>query len=265
MAIIVFQHSDIGTPGRLGLTLRDHGFKLRIVRPDRGEAIPLDFDGVEGVVSMGGPQNVDDPVGKWAWMPGEMAYLKGAHDRQLPVIGVCLGHQMLAAALGGEVGPIDPGQGPEMGFHAVEIGPAGQTDAVLAGIAWKSMQFQSHGREVKKLPAGALALSSSARCKVQSFRAGLRSYGFQYHFEVDRAGVEKLVRSDAECLSRAGLSVEEAMRQAETHYAGFARLADRLCLNLATCLFPRVFRGASGRDSADGPASIPASTATALR
>ncbi len=265
MAIIVFQHHDIGTAGRLGLTFRDHGFKLRVIRPDRGEAIPPDFDGVEGVVSMGGPQNVDDPVGKWPWMPGEMEYLKGAHERQLPVIGVCLGHQMLAAALGGEVGPIDPGQGPEMGFHAVEIGALGQTDPVLAGIAWKSMQFQSHGREVKRLPGGAAGLSSSARCKVQSFRAGMRSYGFQYHFEVDRAGLEAHVRADGECLTKAGTSAEEVLRQADAQYAGFARLGDRLCLNLVTCLFPRVFRGASGRDVATGPASIPAATASAAR
>lgn len=258
MAIIVFQHHDIGVPGRLGLTLRDHGFKLRVVRPDRGEALPQDYDDVEGVVSMGGPQNVDDAPGKWPWMAGEMAYLKGAHERQLPVIGVCLGHQMLAAALGGEVGPIDPGQGPEMGFLPVEIGVAGHTDAVLAGIAWRSMQFQSHGREVKKLPAGAVALSSSARCKVQSFRAGLRSYGFQYHFEVDRAGVEKHVRADGECMAKAGLSVEEALRQADAHYPSFARLADRLCLNLATVLFPRAFRTHAGRDVPTGSAAIPA-------
>ncbi|HVZ94628.1 MAG TPA: type 1 glutamine amidotransferase [Phycisphaerales bacterium] len=233
MAIIVFQHWDLGRPGRLGVTLRDHGFKLDIRRLDHGDVVPGDYDGVEAVISLGGPQNVGE---NHRWMQPEMEYLRGAHARALPVIGVCLGHQMLAAALGGEVAPMAK---PEMGFVDVDLNVTGQTDAILAGIAWRSPQFQSHGQEVKTLPPDSVLLGSSAGCKAQVFRAGLRSYGFQYHFEVDGALIEAYVKHDRGDLAKAGTNADEVLRQSRGPRGEmFSRLADRLSLNLASLLIP---------------------------
>ncbi len=103
MAIVVFQHADECRPGRLGLTLRDHGFRLDIRRVDRGDAIPPDFDNIDGVVSLGGPQYVTD---SHAWIQRELDFLAKAHERGLPVVGICLGAQLIGKALGGEVGPM---------------------------------------------------------------------------------------------------------------------------------------------------------------
>jgi len=120
MAIIVFQHDDRNAAGRLGLTLRDHGFKLDIRRLHRGDAVPPDFDEVEGVLSLGGKPNVDDPRDMHPWMDAELAFLREAHARALPVVGICLGHQLIAAALGGEVAKADK---PEAGFVRVRLTP----------------------------------------------------------------------------------------------------------------------------------------------
>lgn len=234
MAIVVFQHWDTGRPGRLGATLREHAFKLRLLRPDRGDQIPQDYDDVDAVISLGGPQNVGDPQ---PWIAQEIDFIRGAHARALPIVGVCLGHQFLAAALGGEVGPMAT---PELGFVDVDLTPAGQTDTMLAGVAWRAPQYQSHGQEVKKLPPGAALLASSAACKVQAFRAGLRSYGFQYHFEVDPELIQKYAAADRDQLARLGLSPDHITRQAQQSGERFARLGDRLCLNIATYLIPRV-------------------------
>ncbi|NER02933.1 MAG: hypothetical protein F6K17_10010 [Okeania sp. SIO3C4] len=92
MAIIIFQHDDINRPGRLGMTLRDHGFKLDIRRLDQGDKVPADLDDVEAVITLGGRANVDD---SFAWLDEERAYLKAAHERSLPVIGICLGCQLI--------------------------------------------------------------------------------------------------------------------------------------------------------------------------
>lgn len=235
MAIIVFQHHDIGLPGRLGVTLRDHAHRLDIRMLHEGDSVPPDFDNVSGVISLGGPQNVGDPEDKAPWMLREMEYLREAHERAIPVVGVCLGAQLLAAALGGDVGPMDQ---PEIGFHTIHINHVGQTDTLLAGVAWDAPQFCHHGHEVKSLPDGAAALASSKRCKIQAFRVGMRTYGFQYHFEADQPIIRKLINAARDDMHRAGYTEDEIEQQMEKRYPTFARLADRLCVNIAAYLMP---------------------------
>ncbi|MFO0861195.1 MAG: type 1 glutamine amidotransferase [Phycisphaerales bacterium] len=248
MAIIIFQHGNLVGPGRLGLTLRDHGFKLSIRRLDLpvthpanilaledfgdGQLIPGDFDNVQGVISLGGAQNVgeDHP-----WMAPQLAFLKQAHERQLPLIGLCLGAQMIAHALGGQVGPMDK---PEIGMKTVTLNGAGQTEPILAGIAWDSPQYQTHGYEIKQLPPGATLLASSRECKVQAFKVGVRTYGFQYHPEFDRAMIDALMPHEKDFCARAGTTESDVRAGVDRHYADFARYADRLSVNIASFLFP---------------------------
>lgn len=235
MAIIVFQHGpDVG-PGRLGVTLRDHGFKLDLRRLDLPETpgpagnrhVPPDFDNVEGVISLGGAANVTDSPPP-SWMEAEIAYLREAHQRQLPVVGICLGAQLIATALGGKVGPAAE---PEWGFRRVSLPVPGQTEPMLAGVAWESWQFQAHNQEIKELPAGTMVLASSKACRIQAFKAGLRTYAFQYHFECDRPGIEEIMKSAP------GGAPADFSAQLEQCYPEFARLADRLCVNIASYLF----------------------------
>lgn len=235
MSTIVFQHSESERPGRLGSTLRDQGFDLDIRRLDRGDAIPTDFDDIDAVIALGGPQYVSS--GREPWIAREIAFLKEAHQRQLPVIGICLGHQMIAAALGATVAPMEK---PEVGFVDIDLSAAGQTDTILAGISWRSPQFQLHSEEVKDIPAGATLLASSKACKVQAFRAGMRTYGFQYHPEFDRAMITTALHEHRETVARAGMNSAQVEQQAEKHREIFQRLGDRLALNIATYLIPRV-------------------------
>lgn len=234
--IIVLQHAAIETPGRLGMTLRDHGFKLDIRRLDLPEAesagVPSDLDDVRGVVSMGGPQNVGES--HW-WMGAELALLRAAHEAQLPVIGICLGCQLIAHALGGTVAKM--AGGPEVGFTRVSLTPPAQVDRILSGQRWSMPQFQVHGQEVTKLPEGATLLATNGTSKVQAFRAGLRTYAFQYHFETDRKMIDAFAKENAGSFAAAGVTPEVLSRQCDEMYPMFARLGDRLCLNIATLAF----------------------------
>ncbi|MEL6329132.1 MAG: type 1 glutamine amidotransferase [Planctomycetota bacterium] len=230
--ILVLQHSRYEPPRRLGLTLRDQGFKLDIrqlhTSPEEGgDTLPPDLDAYAGLISLGGGQNVDE--GHW-WIEPECGLIREAHRRELAVIGVCLGAQMVAKALGGAVGKMDK---PEAGFCPVSIVGSGQTDRILAGLRWDHHQFQSHGYEITELPPGAENVITSPASKVQCFKAGIRTYAFQFHFELDREGIEALVREEAGIFERAGVSVDEIHTQCDAHYATFARLSDRLCVNLA--------------------------------
>lgn len=237
MAIIVFQHWNAGGPGRLGMTLRDHGFALSIRRMDQpttgaNPGVPPDLDDVHGVVVLGGPQNVTD-IASHPWMQAEAAFIKRAHEAQLPVIGICLGAQLIAHALGGQVAPR---ANPMAGFYETKVTVPGQTETMMAGVPWNSRMLYVCAQEVTQTPAGAIVLACGPEMKVQAFKVGMRTYAFAYHFECDKDGAI----ATAEVDRKGGASDFHA--QLEAHYANMARIADRLSVNLATYLFPALTR-----------------------
>ena len=233
MALVIFQHHPLEIPSRLGETLRDRGHRLRILRLYDGASVP-DLDDVDAVVSMGGPMNVAD-TSEHGWIGDEMEFLKEAHDRRLPIVGVCLGAQLLAATLGGEVGAMEQA---EAGWHAVQQGFPGTTDALHAGVPWRTMQMHLHSQEVKKLPPDATPLSGSEQCKTQAFRVGQTAYGFQYHFEWTRREIEATLEGMADDFKAAGADAAEVRRGLDEHYPMYRHLGDRLCDNIADLLMP---------------------------
>jgi GMP synthase (glutamine-hydrolysing) len=131
-----------------------------------------------GLVVMGGPMSVHDEG--LAWLHDERLLMKAAVDAALPVLGVCLGAQQLAAALGGVVAT---GPEPEIGAGEVHLGPASLHDPVL-GPAGSSLACMHWHGDTFTLPDGAVLLASSDVYPHQAFRFGERAYGFQFHIEV---------------------------------------------------------------------------------
>jgi GMP synthase (glutamine-hydrolysing) len=146
-----------------------------------GDPLPSHED-VDGVVAMGGPMNVDD-VERHPALAAEREWLAGAVERGMPVLGICLGAQLLARALGAEV---RPGEGPEIGLARVEV--SDPDDPVLGALAPEATVLHWHG-DVFDLPAGATSLASSARTEHQAFRYG-NAWGVLFHPEADAALVE---------------------------------------------------------------------------
>ncbi len=234
MAIVVFEHSELTGSLRLGEVLRDLGHRLRVIKLHRGDPLPIDLDDVDGVITCGGGSSANDE--QLPWLTGEMEYLRRAAEGDLPVVGLCLGSQILARALGGSVGSLDGGI--ELGWHPVKLSPVGREDPLHAGIAWSSYQPHWHREEVNELPPGARVLASSERCKIQTWSLGLRTYGFQYHPEIREDSLDVWAEDEPAAMREAGVTVDQLRQQTARHYPTCERLSSRLFEAIAMLLMP---------------------------
>jgi GMP synthase-like glutamine amidotransferase len=231
MATIILEHSDLTGSGRLGEVLRDYGHRLEVRRLHAGDAVPTDLQGVDAVVSCGGPHAPDDDS---EWAEREIEFLRMASTAALPVVGICLGSQLLARALGGELEK----QTISCGWHEVSLTPVGREDPVFMGMPWRSRQVLWHRYHVTTPPPGARVLASSERSPVQAWAVGLRTYGIQYHPEAYAETVERWADDEPEALEEAGITRDQLVQQADRYDATTARLAHRLFESMALVLMP---------------------------
>lgn len=177
--MLVLQHVDCEPPAEYEDVLIERGIGVERVLLADGAALPgwRDF---AGVIVMGGPMGAHD-TGEFAWLKPELALIREAASAGCPVWGVCLGAQLLAAAMGARVwtGPL-----PEVGVCDVDLTPAARDDPVFGGLTGPVPTLQWHA-DTFGLPDGAVLLASSAMYPNQAFRVG-RAYGIQFHVEVTR-------------------------------------------------------------------------------
>ncbi|HXX90326.1 MAG TPA: type 1 glutamine amidotransferase [Acidimicrobiales bacterium] len=173
------QHSPDDGPGLVARALAEAGVPWACTRLDLGETLPA-LDGVGGVVVMGGAMGVHDDD-RHHWLADERRWMAAAVDGGLPVLGVCLGAQQLALALGAAV---TTGPAPEFGTGTVVLTEDGLADPVLGPEGPVLATVHWH-RDTFALPKGARRLAWSDRCQNQAFAFGERVYGLQFHLEVD--------------------------------------------------------------------------------
>ena len=176
---VLTQHVPYEGPGAIAPAVRATGADLEVVRLDLGDPVPSpdDLGDVAGLVVMGGPMGVHDDL---RWLEEERLLLRAAVDAELPVLGVCLGAQQLACALGAEV---VTGPEPECGVGEVHLTPAALSDPVFGGAPTPLPCVHWHG-DTFSLPDGAVRLAGNEAYGNQAFRVGAMAYGLQFHVEV---------------------------------------------------------------------------------
>jgi len=162
---------------------------FREIRLFKGEPLPSLSDPVDGLVIMGGPMGVDDTKAH-PFLKEELWLLERALTKKIPVLGVCLGAQLLAKALGERV---YPNSRHELGWLPVHLTPEAKTDPVFRGVPKSFYVFQWHF-DTFDLPKGAVHLAKSRLCKNQAFRVG-ESYGLQFHLEMTPSNVRTFTSS----------------------------------------------------------------------
>lgn len=173
--VAIFQHSKLVGPGHFASFLNARAQPWILVRVDQGESIPARSESFAGLCFLGGEMSVNDPL---PWVEPELELIRDAVRRDIPVIGHCLGGQLMAKALGAEVrrNPVR-----EIGWNVVKTIPGPSATRWLGDIeAFDS--FHWHG-ETFSLPAGATPLLSSAHCANQAFAIGPH-LGMQCHVEM---------------------------------------------------------------------------------
>jgi GMP synthase (glutamine-hydrolysing) len=203
---IVLQHADFEGPGRIAALLESAGYEVEIRALHRGDPVPARMNPESLLVVMGGSMGVAD-IGRpeFPFLEDEVRLLGRRVDQDSPVLGVCLGAQLLAHAAGSRVYPMAArggGLAPfEVGWAPVRFHLEGGDDT-LVGVAPEAYVLHWHG-DMFDVPAGAKLLASSAICSNQAFRLGRRLFGLQFHCEVDAGNVEAFLRSDGDFVVRA--------------------------------------------------------------
>ncbi|MCA1222774.1 type 1 glutamine amidotransferase [Streptomyces sp. 8L] len=186
MDVLVVQHVPGEETYAIGEALRARGLRLRVCRMWEGDPLPSGLAGVRALVVMGGPASAYGDDSAFPTRAAEIALLRTALARRVPVLGVCLGAQLLAVAAGTRG---RPGDGLQVGWGPVRVRARAAQDPLFADAPARLGVLHWHGDTVD-LPSDAVLLASCDRYAAQAFRIGGAAWGLQFHVEVDAAAVE---------------------------------------------------------------------------
>lgn len=183
--IYILQHIECETLGTFESVLQKKNLTYRYIRPFQGEPVPNDLNDMEGLIIMGGPMGVYEED-QYPYLSDEIRLIKETLRRAKPVLGVCLGSQLLAHTLGA---PVTKAKKKEIGWFSVYLTEDAKSDSLFSGVSSPLSAMHWHG-DVFDLPKGAAALASSDLTKYQAFRYGKNAYGILFHLEVTKPMIE---------------------------------------------------------------------------
>ncbi len=251
MRLVVLQHCPVTPVGLVGETAAERGAQVTTLFPHGGDSLPGTVAELDGLIVLGGPMHAADDVGYPAFQ-GILSLIRACDAEGIPILGLCLGAQLIARAFGARVYRFG---GLEVGYPPVLLTKAGRADPLFQGLATTQYVMQMH-EDTFDLPPEAARLMRNDRCPNQAFRVGTSTYGIQAHPEVTRKDARNFPRDCWAAMTRhygeqAEAVEAQVLTEIDTHFetgAAFCRLITNRWLDLVAGR--KVSAGNEGRLSA---------------
>jgi len=212
--VLVFQHDPFEDLGTFAEVLEKQGARCRVIQLYHGEMPAEEWERIRALIILGGPMGVYDEE-QFPFLRWEKRIIRAAIDEAVPLLGVCLGAQLIAATLGA---PVYHGPVKEIGWSPISITPHGQVDSLLGYLPENATVFQWHG-DGFDLPSGAIRLASSVNYENQAFRLGKSIYALQFHLEVTPRMIDRWIDARSKDLAQAPYVSPEKIRADTQSYA----------------------------------------------
>jgi GMP synthase (glutamine-hydrolysing) len=222
--VYVLQHHRVENLGTIAEALEGAALAWQYIRVHEGHPVPREMKGAGGLIVMGGPMAAYQ-ADRYPFLRDEMVLIEQAVTEELPVLGVCLGAQIVAAALGAKVTRNPAGK--EIGWYPVTLSDAALEDRLWRGVAPTITPFHWHG-DIFELPTGAVSLASSEKTPCQAFRYGKSVYALQFHIEVTPESVAAMAAEWPRELEKEEISAAEMIGAAAGHIPQLELLSDAI-------------------------------------
>ncbi|HTY44675.1 MAG TPA: type 1 glutamine amidotransferase [Patescibacteria group bacterium] len=223
--VLIIQHIDIEGPGSIEEFFQNTAWTLRVINAWEERQFPSRPEAVDAIISLGGPMNAYEEDAH-PFLRQEDAFLKRAVTAEIPILGICLGGQLLAKACGARITKLPS---PEIGWYTADLTVEGAKDPLFEGLGPQLKVFQWH-QDAFGIPQGGLCLAATGTCPHQAFRFGRNAYGIQFHIEVTPEMIDAWIRA---YLESARLDAKSMLIEAYRQKAAYSRQAQCIYLNFA--------------------------------